>query len=103
MPAKGKVANWSYPCSPRGFILKLSHTDDHSLTDKYFMELFVNNKTEKLQSGNTLSGLLSQLGLHDKRGIAVAVNNAVISKPDWTTTALKESDKITIIRPTQGG
>ncbi len=67
------------------------------------MELIVNNKTEKLQNGNKLSAMLLQLNLLDKRGIAVAVNNAVISKPDWEEFELKENDKITIIRPTQGG
>ena len=67
------------------------------------MELLVNNKSEKLQSGNKLSQMLLQLNLLDKRGIAVAVNNAVISKPDWEEFELKENDKITILRPTQGG
>lgn len=67
------------------------------------MELSVNNEPEKLQSGNKLSELLSQLNLLDKRGIAVAVNNSVIAKPYWNSCELKENDKITIIRPTQGG
>jgi len=67
------------------------------------MELLVNNKTEKLQTGNKLAEMLLQLNLLNKRGIAVAVNNAVISKPDWDNHELKENDKITIITPTQGG
>ena len=67
------------------------------------MDLIVNNKTENLQTGNKLAQMLLQLSLLDKRGIAVAVNNAVISKPDWDNYELKENDKITIIRPTQGG
>ena len=67
------------------------------------MELLVNNKSEKLQSGNTLSALLQQLGLLEKRGIAVAVNNTVIGKAGWEKHLLSEQDKITIIRPTQGG
>jgi len=67
------------------------------------MELIVNNKPEKLLSGSKLAELLIQLGLADKRGIAVAVNNTVIAKPDWDNTELEENDKITIIRPTQGG
>ena len=67
------------------------------------MELIINNKSEKIHSGSKLAELLMQLGLADKRGIAVAVNNTVIAKPNWTNTELKENDKITIIRPTQGG
>jgi sulfur carrier protein len=67
------------------------------------MDLLVNNKTEKLQTGNKLAQMLLQLNLLDKRGIAVAVNNAVISKPDWNNYELNQNDKITIITPTQGG
>lgn len=67
------------------------------------MEILVNNKTEKLATGNKLSELLSQLNLADKRGIAVAVNNAVIARNEWSNFRLTENDKVTIIRPTQGG
>ena len=67
------------------------------------MEILVNNKPEKLDAGSQLYVLLGQLGLAEKRGIAVAVNNAVISRPDWEKCVLQEKDKITIIRPTQGG
>ena len=67
------------------------------------MELLVNNKSEKLQSGDKLSELLAQLNLLEKRGIAVAVNNAVIGRHEWEKFQLNENDKITIIRPTQGG
>jgi sulfur carrier protein len=67
------------------------------------MELLVNNKPEKLQSGDKLSELLLQLTLFEKRGIAVAVNNAVVARDDWEKHQLNENDKITIIRPTQGG
>ena len=67
------------------------------------MELLVNDKSEKLQSGNTLSELLLQLTLLEKRGIAVAVNNVVIGRHEWEKYQLNENDKITIIRPTQGG
>ena len=67
------------------------------------MEILVNNKPEKLQTGNKLFELLAQLNLADKRGIAVAVNNAVIGRNDWNDHQLNENDKVTIIRPTQGG
>ncbi len=67
------------------------------------MELLVNNKYEKLLQGNTLEALLAQLSLLEKRGIAVAVNNQVISKTGWHAYQLSPHDKITIITPTQGG
>ncbi len=66
------------------------------------MELVVNNKPQKLLSGNKLSELLLQLNM-ETRGIAVAVNNIVISKSDWNNYELNDKDKITIIKATQGG
>jgi sulfur carrier protein len=47
--------------------------------------------------------LLAQLNLAEKRGVAVAVNNAIISRANWNKYELNENDKVTIIRPTQGG
>jgi sulfur carrier protein len=78
-------------------------TGNRQLTTEKHMQLLVNNKPEELLSGNRLSALLAQIHLADKRGIAVAVNNAVIAKPDWNGHTLNENDKITIITPTQGG
>ena len=66
------------------------------------MDLLVNHKSQKLLTGNKLSELLLQLNM-DTRGIAVAVNNIVISKSDWNNYELNDKDKITIIRATQGG
>jgi len=67
------------------------------------MDVIVNNKPEKLTGSDKLYGLLLQLGLAEKKGIAVAVNNTVIARPEWEKCALHQNDKITIIRPTQGG
>ncbi len=67
------------------------------------MQILVNNKPEELHSGIKLFELLTQLKLADKRGIAVAVNNAVIGRNDWNDYQLNENDKVTIIRPAQGG
>jgi sulfur carrier protein len=47
--------------------------------------------------------VLEQQGLTAKSGIAVAVNQSVISKSNWATTTLEESSKILIIQATQGG
>ena len=67
------------------------------------MELLVNNKPEILLTGSSLADLMLQLSLLEKRGIAVAVNGAVVPKAGWQAFALNELDKITLIRPTQGG
>ncbi|MBL7893552.1 MAG: sulfur carrier protein ThiS [Bacteroidia bacterium] len=67
------------------------------------MNVIVNNKTETTETQEKLFGLLARLNLSEKQGIAVAVNNNVVSKTNWNKYELKENDKITIIRATQGG
>jgi sulfur carrier protein len=67
------------------------------------MNVSVNNKTAELKHGEKLFDLLAQLNLAEKRGVAVAVNNAIISRANWNKYELNENDKVTIIRPTQGG
>ena len=67
------------------------------------MELLVNNKPEILLTGSSLADLMLQLNLLEKRGIAVAVNGVVVPKAGWQGFALNGQDKITLIRPTQGG
>ena len=63
----------------------------------------MNNKPETLNTASSLLQLLEQVKLSDKKGIAVAVNNAVIAQARWTNFELNENDKVTIIRATQGG
>ncbi|MES2872655.1 MAG: sulfur carrier protein ThiS [Bacteroidota bacterium] len=51
----------------------------------------------------TLSDVLLQHNFLDKKGIAVAVNNSVVSKAEWSSYTVESGDRITIIRATQGG
>ncbi|HZK75961.1 MAG TPA: sulfur carrier protein ThiS [Candidatus Kapabacteria bacterium] len=48
--------------------------------------------------------LLIPLSLpEDGRGIAIAINDSVVPKSRWREHALKEGDRIEIVRATQGG
>lgn len=68
------------------------------------MELKVNGETRSLRSGATLADLMAELGFaRDARGIAVAVNEAVIPQPSWQKKALSDGDIVEIIRAVQGG
>jgi sulfur carrier protein len=67
------------------------------------MNVLVNNKPEELAEAATLLQLLTQVKLSDRPGIAVAVNNSIISQNNWNNFKLNENDKITVIRATQGG
>lgn len=62
----------------------------------------VNNTCHTLPSQTSLQDLLTQLDISDK-GIAVAVNNEIISKNEWSSRALAEGENVLVIRATQGG
>ncbi|MDX2469687.1 MAG: sulfur carrier protein ThiS [SAR324 cluster bacterium] len=66
------------------------------------MKLFINDKKEETQA-ETLDQLMVDLGLASTKAIALALNDEVVPKKDWAEVQLKQSDRILIIRPTQGG
>ncbi len=47
--------------------------------------------------------VIKKLDLKAERGVAIAVNNAVIPRQNWEEVYLKENDKVLLIRATQGG
>ena len=67
------------------------------------MEVIVNNSATQVQNESSLSELISALNLIEQKGIAIALNNKVVTKTKWESTTLSEKDKITIIKATQGG
>ncbi|PKD21933.1 thiamine biosynthesis protein [Salegentibacter salinarum] len=62
----------------------------------------VNNTAHTFNSLSNLQDLLTQLDISET-GIAVAVNNQIISKSDWNRRELGDGENILIIRATQGG
>lgn len=62
----------------------------------------VNNTIHQLEVNTSIAQLLSTLK-SPVNGIAVAINNTVIPKYNWTETELKDNDDILIIQATQGG
>jgi len=66
------------------------------------MTISVNNQQKNIQDTGSLQDLLASMNITSK-GIAIALNDEVVSKCDWKNTFLKEEDRITIIQATQGG
>lgn len=63
----------------------------------------VNGKSEPLAAA-TLEALLAEKEVDSgQRGIAVAVNGAVVPRAQWPATALKPGDSVEIVRARQGG
>ena len=72
---------------------------DHSRT----LSVFVNDRPTEVAAPATLQGLLSGIGLADRRGVAAAVNGEVVPRGDWASRGLSERDRVLVIRATQGG
>ena len=66
------------------------------------MTINVNNKPQSISGNSSVSALLEQLNIVSV-GIAIAVNNEIVSKEKWSDTLLQKEDRVTIIQATQGG
>ena len=59
--------------------------------------------TLALDPPTTLAEVLQHLDVPCARGVAVALNDRVIPKSTWETTPVRPSDRLEVIRATQGG
>ncbi len=66
------------------------------------MTINVNNKTQSISENSSVLTMLEQLGVITN-GIAIAINNEIISKEKWNKRQLQNEDQVTIIKATQGG
>ena len=66
------------------------------------MKVFVNNKETELTQGNTVADLALQLGL-PQQGVAIAVQNRMVPRTEWSTKELQEGDNLVIIKAACGG
>lgn len=65
------------------------------------MNLIINGEQQQIKA-STIQELLQELNISFD-GIAVAINEEVISKKNWTALALNNDDSVLIITATQGG
>ncbi|MGM9812478.1 MAG: sulfur carrier protein ThiS [Muribaculaceae bacterium] len=67
------------------------------------MKVSINKQDYEIADGTTLLAALKQVPNIPEKGVAVAVNNAVVSSTKWSETTLNENDKITVIKAFYGG
>ena len=65
--------------------------------------VFVNDRPRPLARGATVHGLVAELGLAGRRGVAVALNGTVVPRADWPARGLAAADRVVVIQATQGG
>jgi sulfur carrier protein len=64
----------------------------------------VNGASEPLGAQQTLAALLAEKAVDiGQRGIAVALNGAVVPRAAWPQTELQPGDSVEIVRARQGG
>ncbi|MFC0182237.1 sulfur carrier protein ThiS [Pseudarcicella hirudinis] len=67
------------------------------------MTIFVNNQPVELTGKLTIPQLLRDQQVAHLKGLAIAINDFVITKSDWEQVVFQENDQVTIIRASQGG
>jgi len=67
------------------------------------MTIFVNDSEVSFETATTLQEVLSSLNIKNFEGVAVALNDEVVSKTELEKVVVKENDKILVIRALQGG
>ena len=68
------------------------------------MNIRLNGNTENLNSTTSLEGLIKiYLNGKEAKGIAVALNSAIVPKQKWNETELNENDEVEVVHAVQGG
>lgn len=69
------------------------------------IQIQLNGNSAEVAAETTVAGVLQDMGLDpsDPKGIAVALNDEVVPKSDWTATSLAAGDRIEVITARQGG
>ena len=67
------------------------------------MEITVNQKNYDLEEACSVEQMLSAVLQTEAKGIAVAINQNIVSKSNWRSHQLKKGDQVMLIKATQGG
>lgn len=65
--------------------------------------MFSLNGKQQLLGVATVRALLEQEEIAETRGVAVALNGAVVPRGEWDRTPLNAGDAVEIVRARQGG
>jgi sulfur carrier protein len=67
------------------------------------MIVSVNNQQQDLPEHATVLQALQSMQVQSFNGVAVAVNNTIVKKENWSTHSLQPNDSLVLIRASQGG
>ncbi|MGW1677585.1 sulfur carrier protein ThiS [Saccharopolyspora sp. NPDC002376] len=66
------------------------------------MNVVINGKRQQVADGAVLAAVLAEFGVPD-RGVAVAVDGAVVPRASWLETELNPEATIEVLTAVQGG
>lgn len=67
------------------------------------MQLIINGETHNFAPDTTIQEILEELKVRRDHGLAVALNNTVLSKSQFRKTRVNEGDSVEIIHAVAGG
>lgn len=67
------------------------------------MQIEINGKAQEIVEPCTLEQCLTLIKRAEEKGIAVAINQAIVPRSRWPEHHLKANDKIAIFRAIAGG
>ena len=67
------------------------------------MNIRVNDQPREVAANSALADLVSALGLGERKGVAIAINDEVVPRDAWAGRRLVEGDGVLVIQATQGG
>lgn len=63
----------------------------------------VNDEPRTFAARVTLQHALRELGLAERRGVAIAINDSVVPRSQWPVRELADGERVLVIQATQGG
>ncbi|MSU65055.1 MAG: sulfur carrier protein ThiS [Opitutus sp.] len=67
------------------------------------LTVYVNDQARTVAAMTSVGALLRDLGLAERKGVAVAVNGSVVPRGEWPVRTLAADDRVLVIQATQGG
>jgi sulfur carrier protein len=67
------------------------------------MKINFNSKSHDCKDNSSLLDFLKYVNILEPKGIALAVNQKIVSKSKWNTFKLQDNDTIIVVKATQGG
>ncbi|MCP4120849.1 MAG: sulfur carrier protein ThiS [Bacteroidetes bacterium] len=67
------------------------------------MNIYVNDEAKEIPGSTNIETLVHSFEFKRQKGIAVAVDNQVITRDLWPQYYIKENAKVVVITATQGG